>query len=159
MNQSLMDLFWIGLDRHLAQMIPPVSPTLTLREYLDCVAFPIQLKKSVRWRTTIPLSSNSLVTSSFLCARPHRPVPNYVRSTLNEIYSQFYLHFFMTTLLNHHVRAKTEHDFKSLKNIFGPHFILKQLKAMILLEQLQNCCEVCLIKTSSDHIIILNACL
>lgn len=33
-DQSLMNLFWIGLDHHLAQLIPPGSPTLTLIQYL-----------------------------------------------------------------------------------------------------------------------------
>lgn len=34
-DQSLIDLFWIGLDHHLAQLIPPDNPTLTQRQYLD----------------------------------------------------------------------------------------------------------------------------
>lgn len=36
-DQSLIDLFWIGLDHHLAQLIPPDNPTLTQRQYLDWV--------------------------------------------------------------------------------------------------------------------------
>lgn len=36
-DQSLIDLFWIGLDQHILQLIPPGNTTLSLRQYIDWV--------------------------------------------------------------------------------------------------------------------------
>lgn len=57
-----MDLFWSGLDSHLAPLIPLGSPTFSLKQYLDYVLLLNGLSFTVGEVTVFPVEETASPT-------------------------------------------------------------------------------------------------